>query len=389
MKSTPMRVSLLVACVAMLTLSACGSSGSSTGSTGSTSTQTAATTTSNAAAEGQQAASVVAPYIGKPSAFPVTEKLNKPPKGATVTFMDCGTPVCAALWQLLQPAAATMGVKLDHIKSGLSANTISSAFDSVVAKKPDGVIAAATPIALWSKQLAELKKAKVPVVAEGVAASEAEKYGVPAGNLGTKAAEELSGKLLANYVRAKMAPSGKANVVVYQLPEVALTKETAGYVVTALKSACPGCSVRTADVSAATLGNKAPSVVASDLQAHPDTTVAVFTSDEIELGLAAALKAAGINVKTLGYGPSPANLQQIKEGRETAALATDFPVTIWATLDQLARNMGGQKLTGPEADGLGVLQFLTAKDIKFDPSKGWTGYPDFPKRFAALWGAKG
>jgi hypothetical protein len=24
--------------------------------------------------------------------------------------------------------------------------------------------------------------------------------------------------------------------------------------------------------------------------------------------------------------------------------------------------------------------------MKFDPSKGWTGYPDFAQRFAKLWG---
>jgi hypothetical protein len=27
--------------------------------------------------------------------------------------------------------------------------------------------------------------------------------------------------------------------------------------------------------------------------------------------------------------------------------------------------------------------------VTFDPSHGWTGYPDFPQRFAKLWGVDG
>ena len=32
------------------------------------------------------------------------------------------------------------------------------------------------------------------------------------------------------------------------------------------------------------------------------------------------------------------------------------------------------------------MQMLEPSDVTFDPSKGYTGYPDFPQRFAKLWG---
>jgi ribose transport system substrate-binding protein len=51
--------------------------------------------------------------------------------------------------------------------------------------------------------------------------------------------------------------------------------------------------------------------------------------------------------------------------------------------------MVGQELTGDEAKGISPLQFLKQEDITFDPSKGWTGYPDFAQRFAKLWGVGG
>jgi ribose transport system substrate-binding protein len=383
MKSTLIRVLLGVASVATLAvaLAACGGGSSDEpGSTQSGSSQASATSSKE---KQQQAAAFVAPYIGKPSPFPVTEKLAKTPKGARIAYMDCGAPICALLWQIMQPAAATMGVKLERVKAGSAANTISAAFDSVVAKKPAAVIAMADPLPLWSRQLEQLKRAKVPVVVNGVAAAEAKRYGVPTGLASSAEANELGGKLLANYVIAKMAPK---KVVFYDLAGVTLTKEVEDSFLATLKSGCPECSVRTASIPPQTLGSTAPNLVVSDLQSHPGTNVAVFSSGQILLGLPEALRTAGIKVKTLDYGPGPANLQAIKEGKETAGLAADYPVIAWAILDQAARAIAGQELTGPQAQGIGVNQFLTAKDIVFDPSKGWTGYPDFPKRFATLWG---
>ena len=40
----------------------------------------------------------------------------------------------------------------------------------------------------------------------------------------------------------------------------------------------------------------------------------------------------------------------------------------------------GGGLPGPQA--LAPQQFLTKEDITFDPSKGWTGYPNFAEMFA-------
>ena len=58
-------------------------------------------------------------------------------------------------------------------------------------------------------------------------------------------------------------------------------------------------------------------------------------------------------------------------------------------LDQAAREIAGQELTGAEAEGLGVLQFLKKEDVQYDVSKGWSGYPEFAEMFAELWGVKG
>jgi ribose transport system substrate-binding protein len=369
-----------IACLALaFGLAACGSSKSS--STSSSSTSSSAGTSTSASSSNKAAAeSAVKQYIGQPSPFPVTEPLKSVKKGATVAFMDCGTSICGLFWQLLQPAAKTMGVKLTRYKAGSAANTVTQAYDSALAAKPDAVIAAAIDVELWKSQLKKFQAANIPVVTTGILGTR--KYGIKAAQA-AESASDLEGKLMADYTAAKFSDAKK--IAVYDVPELSFTRlVTQGYQ-TELKKVCSDCSVRVTHVPVATLGTTAPTRVVSDLQANSGTDLAVFSIDEIESGLPAALQSAGIKVKTLGNSPSPTQLEYVKEGKETAVLAVDLPVLGWTLLDQAARQMAGQALTGDEAKGISPVQFLTQPDIKFDPSKGWTGYPDFGQRFAKLW----
>jgi ribose transport system substrate-binding protein len=379
--------------VLALGLAACGGGGSSSSSTTETEAteakaETGGETESTGEASGGDAVAaaekVIAPYVGHPSAFPVTEKLDKLPKGANIDYMDCGTPVCALFWELLEPAGKTMGVNLKRVKAGSSANTVGPAFDTVVSEEPDGVIVAAIPPELWTKQLKELQAKEIPIASTGIV--NAEEYGIVSPQFG-KPETERDGKLLANYVAANEPPD--SNVVIYEVPELNFTGVITSVFVEELESICPECRVRTAKIPVAELGSTAPNTVVSDLQSNPETSVAVFSTDEIQNGLPAALQAAGIEVATIGATATPTTLQYLKEGKETASLAVDLPVLIWTTLDQVAREIGGQEQTGDEAKGLTDVQFLTPEDITFDPSKGWTGYPEFAEMFAELWGVKG
>lgn len=357
-----------------LALVACGKSSSSSSSRTSTST----------AANVAAAQAAIAPYIGKPGPFPVTAPLSKRPVGKTFFYMDCGTPVCALFYQLMTPAAHTMGVVLKRVKAGQTANTVTAAFDSAVTEKPAAVISPAINVQLWANQLKQLQAAHIPIVTTGITGLGA--YGVPA----PQAAENMStlfGKLLADYVTAKI--SQNANTAFYQTPELPFTLVGTQAYKAELAKVCPGCSARVANVSAASFGNTAPQTVVSDLQSHPSTTVAVFASDEAELGLPAALKSAGLKVTTMGSAPTPANLAYVKAGQETVTLAYDLPVASWELIDQAAREVEGVPLSGTAAQGIEPIQFLTQKDIVFNPAMGWTGYPNFAKMFARLWGVKG
>lgn len=363
----------LLALLVALGLTACGGGDSSTSSS-----------TEGGGGGGQaDAKATIEPYVGHPSPFPVTEDLKElPPKGSTFAFVSPGVPYSELIAELTKQAVEAMGMKFELVKAGLAANTVSSAFDTVVAKKPAAVIVSALEPALYAKQLKELQAAEIPVVGSGMAG---EKYGIDVlyGNKGN----ELYGKLEAAYVAAEWGP--KANLVFYEIPEYSFTEANVAGFKKELEASCPECSVRFTPVPAASIGNTAPSTIVSDLQANPETEVAVFAAGELEAGLPAALSSAGIKIKTLAGAPGPANLQAVKEGKEAAVLATDTPVVAWTLADMAARRLAGQELTGAEAEGIGDVQFLTKPDITFDTEKGWTGYPNYAQTFEKLWGVGG
>lgn len=373
-----------------LVVTACGSSSDSS----SSESTTAAETDSNEAGNGGEGGAPdmaavkqeLAPYIGQPSPFPVTEKLKEIPKGATVDYVDCGSPICALYYELMTPAAAELEIKLNRIKAGTAANTVAAAFDTVLAQKPDAVIVGSIELPLWAQPLKELQEAEIPVVTSGI--TNIEEAGVVSPQLSNHASE-VAGKLLADYAVTEMGGGDKTDAVFYETPELSFTTVAAEAFNQQFEAICPGCPVRTAKIGVEEFGSTAPNTVVSDLQAHPDTTLAVFGAASGIEGLPAAMQAAGIEIETLGYAPAPAELQYLKEGKQTAALGYDTPVAALNLIDMAVRQIVGQKLAGPQAEGLPVNQFLVQSDITFDPSHGWTGYPDFEERFAKLWGVTG
>lgn len=362
------RVALVCASSALVVLSACGGSdGGSASSSGGTADVTGAKAT-------------IAPYVGQPSAFPITEALATRPNGKKLAYMDCGTPICGLFYTLAEPAAKALGMSLTRIKTGQAADTVSSAFDTAAEGGYDGVFVPAIAPALWERGLDALKAKDIPVVTTGVTGGDASKIDVQQVS-DTNVAE--AGKLVAAYVVAKNDTD--VNTVVYVTPELPFNQVFADSFAKELTTLCPSCESRVAKIPVATLGNRAPSLITDDLQAHPDTKTAVFAVGEQANGLAAALKTAGLDPEIIANSPTPETLGQIQNGDIEAGLGLDLPVIAWTAIDSLARlTTGAEADPGATAD-TPPMQFLTASDLKGDVSKGWTGYPDFGDRFTALW----
>jgi ribose transport system substrate-binding protein len=359
-------------------LTACGS-----GSSSSDATTKSATTSSAPQANLTAAKAAIAPYVGKPSPFPVDVPLKKRlPQGTTLSYLQCAVPVCGLFAQIYPGAAKLIGAKLTVVKASPSAQSLQSSLQTITEKKPSAVLFPAIEPAVVENELAALNTDKIPVSSVGV--MQGEKYGIDAQMFGVPTAK-LVGGLLADWVVARHGD--KTNAVFYATPELSFSKFTQDSFSAEMERVCPACDVRYSTIPVTTIGNTAPARVVSELQRHPKTNIAIFGTAEAATGLPAALKPAGIKIDTLGWGPTPANLQDIKSGGMTAGLALDFPVMAFTQVDAAARLVLGQDLTSGEKKTVPPIQFLEQKDITFDPSKGWTGYPDFAQRFARFWKA--
>lgn len=363
-------VTVLVA----LAVAACGGSSSSTSASASGSSSAGGQAANVAAAS-----AAIAPYTGHPSPFPVTTPLRKPlPAGTRFVFLQCSTPICALIRQLLVPAVKTIGGRLTIINSGGTATSQQAAASSALALKPAAVLLTAITPSEFGTSLKRLEAAGIKVTSVGV--MNPKPYGI-AFSIGGLATTQLAGKLMADWVIVHKGPH--ANVVFYSTPELDFSPYMLKSFTQELNKNCPSCKLRTASISVTTFGTTAPQTIANDLQGHSGTNVAVFASLEAAEGLPAALQSAGVSVTTIGFAPTPENLQDIKTGRLTAGVGLDLAVQQWSQVDGTARLLLGQPVSPTE--DLAPLQILGQKDITFDVSRGWTGYPDFAQRFAKLW----
>ncbi len=355
-----------------LATAGCGSADSSASKSSSVSSDALAKATAN-----------LAPYTGHPSAFPVNEPLKKKLSSDTkLAFLQCSTPICALIGNMVKQAAASMNVPVSVTKASPSAQSLQEAMTSIIAAKPKGVLIPATDPVQFRDPMEQLAKLGIPVVSQGVVNAQDFKA-IKGAILGQQTAVKV-GTLLADWTVKR---NGTAPSVFYATPELSFTKFIQQGYTDELKSLCPSCKVRIVQVPISSIGNKAPQIVVSDLQANPKTKTVVFSSEEAATGLPAALKVAGIKVDTVGFAPDPAVLGYIKNGDITAGLGFDIRTSAWVQLDMTARLLTGQSLTPQEAGDPSVMQMLEQKDVTFDPSHGFNGYPDVADRFAKLWPA--
>jgi ribose transport system substrate-binding protein len=326
------------------------------------------------------AQAAIAPYEGHPSVFPATEKLEKrPPAGSQFIYLQCSTPICALIGQLLVAPTKALGVGLTVINSGGTATSSQAAAAAALAKKPAAVLLPAVDAQEFGQTLHQLGAAGIAVTGVGIIGGAP--YGVQE-TVGGDAGTALAGQLLADWVAAKKG--AQANVVFFGVPELSFSAPMQTNFQSTLAQACPSCSVSFQKISVTTFGTTAPATVVSYLQAHPTVNTVVFASMEAATGLAAALKVANKNVTTIGFAPSPSNLQDIMTGGLTAGLGLDLPVQEWMQVNVTARLLAHQTTTASDLSA--DLEFLTKDDVTTaDTTHGWTGYLDVAQRFAALW----
>ena len=152
----PLLSRLVPAAVAATAIVAVGCGSSDSGSTStsapaaaSTGASTTASATTDSGGQYAEIKAQVDKLTQHPTQIPQTTPLDQPPpKGKTISYLQCGAPVCVTLGKYLTDGAKAVGWKVNVIDEGGTPETVKAAWDEAIRQKPDAIV----PTGGWGSQ---------------------------------------------------------------------------------------------------------------------------------------------------------------------------------------------------------------------------------------------
>jgi ribose transport system substrate-binding protein len=376
------RASVLLAVAAVLPLAACSSSGSSSsGSASSTSSSVSGSGLSAADQAGlAKAQALVGSQTQEPTAITDTVKITKPiPTGLTIDFVPCGSPECTLEGAIVKKAAALVGWNTVVLSNDGTPQGDKAAFAQVVRNKAAAVLYTAIPASTFASDLPALQANGTFVstccVTDAVGPSTGIGYAIDdsaeVGPVGGAQAAWIA-----------VDSKDKANSVFVNIPAFAILASQATYFKSGMTTYCPTCQTSEIDIALANLSN-APATIVSYLRAHPSVDYVVASTDAITIGLPQAIKAAGLNVKIVGQGATPTNIQYLHNGQEAADVAFPYYEVMYAMVNAVIQDKSGMPVTASVAPPKWLLTPQNA------PNTTATVFPvvaTYQSQYAALWG---
>jgi ribose transport system substrate-binding protein len=379
-RSSPVpRIGILLAGAAALLLAvACGSSGGGSGSGGSSS----ASSSSADAAGLAKAKAFLAKAEARPTQITNTVKIGKPvPKGKTIDFVTCGaTPECTQEGAIVKEAASMLGWTTVVLNNDGTPSTQKANFNQVVRTKPDAVLYSAIARSTFASELSAMKKNGTFVA--GCCVTDAVGNGLDY-EIDVPAQVGPIGGAQAAWVAADSKDT--ASSVIVSLPAFAILDTGVTDYKSGMATYCPTCKVSELDIALANIAT-APTTIVSYLRAHPGIKYVVAATDGLTIGLPAALKAASMtDVKIVGQGATPTNLQYLHSGQQAADVAFPYYEALYAMVNAAAEHEAGMPVHPSVAPPLWVL---TPENAPPATAKPFPVVTDYKSQYAALWGLK-
>ena len=331
------------------------------------------------------ASALIAEFEEKSTSLPVTEPLPEPVDPATtVAYLDNGSAVAGIIWAGLEQAAATAGVQLQRVDTGLDAQSINTAVSTVVENAPDILIAAAVDATFFQSQLEALEAAGTTVVYAG--SSNAEQFGLLDSHSGY-GASLVNGEVLAAAAITFTCGTG-TDFVFYSIPELSFSQVQLDAATAYLEETCDECTLRVVEIPVTTMDTTAGDAIISDLQANPDTDFFITPADQMQIGLKGKMDLAGIDVHGMGQSSLPPNIEQIASGLQAAGYAVDYNQYTWFMLDEgLRRHQGVDVVYDDWVPWVKAISRVLTKETAGEYPDGiFVAYPGMQEDFAALWG---
>ena len=376
-----MRKSLTVAIAvsAVLAMSACSSSKSGGGSSSSP----AGSGGGGAAAGVAAAKAYEAQFLNTPTSIVINTPLSKKaPTGKTLIGLDSGLGSAKVLAQYWKQAAEEFGWTYKDLISGATPEAQQKAMESAIQQSPDGILTSGIPIATIQAQLAE-------AASKGIWVNTSASTDTATGAMfDTSIAnpDQLHewGKMVAAFVVDQS--NGKAVIQDFSLPVFPILEEFDKAFQAAIKEWCPtGCSVTEHAQQGTDIGTKTPGNVVSVVQANPKTTWLVFDLGDLEIGVDAALSAAGITGQHIGgLTADTPNIAGLKAKKQDVWTAYSLPIVAYRQVDSMARKFIGDPIVNAQLP----TQLLTQANINSavnDSAGNYVGVADYRTQFQKLW----
>jgi ABC-type sugar transport system substrate-binding protein len=373
------RAAVLLAIATALAVTACSSS-----SSGSTSPSSGTSSSGGQSAADQaglaKAEAVVTARSQRPTQITDTVKITKPiPKGLTIDFIPCGSPECLLEGAIVKQAAASVGWNTVILSNDGSPQGDKAAFTQAARNKAAAILYTAIPASTFASLVPTFKANGTFIstccVTDEVGPSTGIGYAID-----TPSQVGPVGGTQAAFVAADS--KDKANSVFVNIPAFAILASQATYYKSGMATYCPTCTVSEMDIALANLST-APTTIVSYLRAHPNVDYVVASTDAITLGLPAAIKAAGLNnVKIVGQGATPTNIQYLHTGKQAADVAFPYYEVMYAMVNAAIQDKAGMTVAPSVAP---PSWLLTPQNAPTTTGQVFPVVLDYKSQYEALW----
>ena len=377
------RAGVLLAVAAALSLAACSSSSSSGSGTAASSSGSASGSGLSAADQAglAKAQAFVVGAVKRPTTITDTVKVTKPiPAGLTIDFVPCGAPECTLEGNIVKQAAALVGWNTVILSNDGTPQGDKAAFAQAVRNKAAAVLYTAIPASTFASELPALKANGTFI--STCCATNAVGPSTGIGYLidGPAQVGPVGGAQAA-WVAADS--KDKADSVFVNIPAFAILASQATYYKSGMAAYCPTCKVDQLDIALANLSS-APDTIVSYLRAHPSVNYVVASTDGVTIGLPAALKAAGLNnVKIVGQGATPNNIQYLHSGQQAADVAFPYYEVMYAMVNAAIQDKAGMPVAASVAP---PSWLLIPQNAPVTTSQVFPVVTSYQSQYQALWG---
>ena len=363
----------LAALLSLGVLAGCGSSdetpSAANGATAAGSTTAGSTTTGGDGGAGAaQAVAAASKPIAGWDGFgdPVSVE-----RGKRIVAIECSAlgVGCVQGGRAVEEAAKALGWSADVVDGKGDPTVWNAAIHNAIASKADGIVLLAISPDLVKDGVASARAAGIPVVAALV--------GPRADGLVATDPQE-GGEIMASFLADDSG--GKADVLVLNDAEFALTDVRNRAMVASLGEQCPDCKTKTADFTFATMPQELSGQVTAALQADPAIDYVVAPFDAAVAFVRQGVQQAGRPVKIASFEGDPPTMRQVGDGTLVADLAAPNTWVGWQAVDDLAR-----LLARAPVGETPVPQRLFTSENKADAA-GWDGDVDFRSEYRRRWG---